>query len=117
MTQDTAIQIFGHAKAQTHGMVCLWVAQSRDAKEVTKERATSLALLATELAEVDIVETQTWSCPIPQCGARPVRTVLRRLDGETSERRVLESLPTGRSACSNRSKGLRFSSAVLPAET
>ena len=36
MEQDTAIQSVAHAKAQTHGMVCQWVAQSRDAKELTK---------------------------------------------------------------------------------
>ena len=88
MEQDTAILSFGHAKAQTHGMVCQWVAQSRDAIKLTKEEATGLAMLATELAAVDTVETRTLTCPIPQCGALGLREELhvdltaKRANGE-----------------------------------
>ena len=32
MDQDTATHSSGHAKAQTHNVVCQWVAESRDAK-------------------------------------------------------------------------------------
>ena len=54
-----------HAKAPVP-----WVAQSRDVKELTEEEeATSLAMLTTELAAADIVETYTLICPIPQRGA------------------------------------------------
>ena len=73
MEHDTAIQSSGRAKAQTHDMVCQWVAQSRDAKELTKEEATSLAMLATEHAAVYTVETHTLTCPIPQRGAVGLR--------------------------------------------
>ena len=65
MEQDTAIQSFGHAKTQTHGMVCQWAALSRDAKELTKEESTSSAMLATELAAVHTVEHHTLTCSIP----------------------------------------------------
>ena len=42
---------------KTHGMVCQWIAQRRNSRELAKEEATSLALLATELAAVDTVES------------------------------------------------------------
>ena len=68
MEQDTAMQSFGHAKSKTHEMVCQWVAQ-----ELIREEATSLAMLAMELATADTVETHTLTCPIAQCGALGLR--------------------------------------------
>ena len=46
-------------RSKTHDMVCQWVAQSRNAKELTKLEAKSLAMLATELAAVNTVETHS----------------------------------------------------------
>ena len=59
-------------------MVCLLVAQSRDAKELINEEATRLAMLAMDLSAVDIVDTTHVDLPDSKCGALAQRVFTSR---------------------------------------
>ena len=61
----TVVRSVGHAEVQNHGLVIHCVAQSRDAKKLSKEEAIGLAMLATVLAAVDVAETHMTS-PVKQ---------------------------------------------------